>query len=208
MAEHGVDAPLDLIAKRAGLANATLYRHFPTRRELISAVLLDNLRRSDAVLAEASTRESGWAGLTEYLTWLFAEQLDNTAYMSALRAVPSGANEEVDRLRNRTLDALKTLITQAKAEGSMRADRWLEDVFLFLALNEHLARAGHRDPRVASRRLLELALDTLAVPHLAKPPVPQEPDTILALRQTLGHELAGLPTTDVEQDTDREARLP
>jgi AcrR family transcriptional regulator len=196
MAEQGLDAPLDLIAKRAGLANATLYRHFPTRRDLVSAVLLENLHRSDGALAEAKARESGWAGLSDYMTWLFAEQLDNSAYMSALRAVPAGVDEEVDRLRNRTLDALESLITRAKADGDMRADRWLEDVFLFLALNEHLAHADHRDPRAASRRLLELALDTLAAPHRATPAVPREPDTVLALRRSLGHELAGLPATD------------
>jgi AcrR family transcriptional regulator len=196
MAEHGIDVPLDLVAKRAGLANATLYRHFPARRDLISAVLLGNLRRSDGVLAQASAGVSGWAGLTEYVTWLFAEQMDNPAYMSALRAVPSGGNEEVDRLRNQTLRALEVLISRAKDEGNMRADRWIEDVFLFLALNEHLAQAGHRDPRAASQRLLELALDTLAAPHQAEPGVTQEPDTVLALRHSLGQELAGLPAAD------------
>jgi hypothetical protein len=124
---------------------------------------------------------------------LFGEQMDNPAYMSALRAVPDGVNEEVDRLRHQTLDALEALIARAKAEGDMRADRWLEDVFLFLALNEHLTHAGHRDPRMASRRLLELVLDTLAVPHPERVSVPEEPDTILSLRRSLGQDLAGLP---------------
>src|ERR1700749_563303 len=34
----GVTAPLDEIARRAGVGNATMYRHFPTRRELVIAV--------------------------------------------------------------------------------------------------------------------------------------------------------------------------
>jgi hypothetical protein len=36
--EHGVHAPLDEIARRARVGNATMYRHFPTRQELILAV--------------------------------------------------------------------------------------------------------------------------------------------------------------------------
>jgi len=38
-AEFGVDASLDEIARRAGVASGTLYRHFPTRLDLIEAVL-------------------------------------------------------------------------------------------------------------------------------------------------------------------------
>jgi hypothetical protein len=44
----------------------------------------------------------------------------------------------------------------------MRADRWIEDIFLALTLNETLASAGHRDLRSASLRFLELTLTSLA----------------------------------------------
>src|SRR5690242_8753984 len=47
--EHGADAPLDEIARRAGIGNATMYRHFPTRRELIIAVYADEV---DALCAQ------------------------------------------------------------------------------------------------------------------------------------------------------------
>jgi AcrR family transcriptional regulator len=42
-AEAGPEAPLDDIARRAGVGNATLYRHFPTRRDLLAAVYADEL---------------------------------------------------------------------------------------------------------------------------------------------------------------------
>ena len=41
--EQGLDAPLDVIARRAGVGNATLYRHFPTRAALVDAVFRDQL---------------------------------------------------------------------------------------------------------------------------------------------------------------------
>jgi Bacterial regulatory proteins, tetR family len=40
-AEYGVDASLDEIARRAEVASGTLYRHFPTRLDLIEAVLAE-----------------------------------------------------------------------------------------------------------------------------------------------------------------------
>lgn len=190
-AERGLDAPLDAIVKRAGLGNATLYRHFPHRRDLIVEVLLINLARSERVLTDAFESESGWDGFATYLEWLFTEQIENLAYMSALRAVPAGQNTDVDRLRDHTLAQLQELIRRAKTEGRFRADRWIEDVFLLLALNEQLAHAGHTDPASASQRFLELTLTSVA----NEPAVDLEspaPQTVLALRRTLGHELAGL----------------
>lgn len=47
-----------------------LYRHFPERRHLISAVPVRNLQRNEVALAEASANQCAWAGLTGYLTWL------------------------------------------------------------------------------------------------------------------------------------------
>lgn len=41
--ERGVDAPLDDIARRAGIGNATMYRHFPARRDLLVAVYADEV---------------------------------------------------------------------------------------------------------------------------------------------------------------------
>ncbi|RZJ87836.1 MAG: TetR/AcrR family transcriptional regulator, partial [Brevundimonas sp.] len=42
-AENGIDAPLDLIAERAGVGRATLYRNFPGRTEIALAVLMDDV---------------------------------------------------------------------------------------------------------------------------------------------------------------------
>ena len=54
--ERGLDAPLDEIAKRAGLGPGTLYRHFPNRDALVEAVYRDQVneltRRADELLAE------------------------------------------------------------------------------------------------------------------------------------------------------------
>ncbi len=192
-ASRGLEAPLDLIARRAGVGNATLYRHFPERRDLVVAILLHNLERLSRVLQEAQNEASAWDGLGTFLAWQFDEQIDNAGFLEAMRAIPAGAHEQVDHLRDRSLAALERLIARAKAEGAMRPDRWVEDVFLALALNETLAVTRHTDPRSASRRFLQLVLDSLAAEPTPPAAGARPPRTVLALRRTLGRELAGLP---------------
>ena len=62
-AEHGVDARLDEIARRAGVGTGTLYRHFPTREALVEAIFAERVGEFLA-LAEAGLAEpDAWAGL-------------------------------------------------------------------------------------------------------------------------------------------------
>lgn len=60
--ELGVAAPLDEIARRAGVGNATMYRHFPTRRELVIAVYAGEVSAlcelGQSLLADPSRRRA------------------------------------------------------------------------------------------------------------------------------------------------------
>lgn len=194
-AERGLDVPLDDIAKRSGLSNPTLYRHFPDRSSLITEVVLGYLERHEQALDDALGHDRGWAGLAQFLDWLFAQQVSELDHLAALRAIPAGQNAAVDTLRQHTLSAFAELIRRAKSEGDMRADRWAEDIYLFLFLNEQLARLADTPTPAASRRLLRLALDTLAADGTRPPADTQagEPEEIRVLHRTLGHDLAGLP---------------
>ncbi|MGN9918439.1 TetR/AcrR family transcriptional regulator [Micromonospora palomenae] len=193
-AEYGLDAPLDEIAKRAGLGNATLYRHFSDRRGLIIEVVLGSLSRHEHALTEALAEGDGWSGFTSFLKWLFTEQVNEVNHLAALRAIPAGENAEVDRLRHKTLSGFEELIARAKSEGTFRTDRWVEDIFLMLFLNEHLARLSETPQRAASQRFLELTLAAVSTPGADRIEQPShEPDNVLTLRHTLGHDLAGLP---------------
>lgn len=193
----GVDAPMDTIARHAGVSNATLYRHFPRRVDLVIEVLVLVLHRGKEALEEGRKRVDAWEGLTLYLNWLFTEQVQNQAYMSGLRAVPSGTNGQVDALRNTTVADLVDLINRAKTEGSFRRDRWVEDLFLLMALNEQMSRTGLQDVQTGSRRFLDLCLAALSSSDRVQAGELVEPETVLGLRRTLGHEIAGLPYADI-----------
>jgi len=53
VAERGAEVPMDEVAKRAGVGNATLYRHFPTRADLLVAVYADEIDRLARLGADA-----------------------------------------------------------------------------------------------------------------------------------------------------------
>jgi AcrR family transcriptional regulator len=62
--EVGTEAPLELIARRAGVGIATLYRHFPHRGALVRAVAVDAMSRTLAEARGALAEErDGFAAL-------------------------------------------------------------------------------------------------------------------------------------------------
>src|SRR3954454_12419473 len=69
-AERGLEAPLDEIARRAKVGNATLYRRFPSRGLLVAAVFEDALREVVAATERALAVEDPWAAFAEHLTFL------------------------------------------------------------------------------------------------------------------------------------------
>ncbi|AIJ14840.1 TetR/AcrR family transcriptional regulator [Streptomyces lividans] len=130
--EQGLDAALDVIARRAGVGNATLYRHFPTRAALVDAVFRDSLTGTMDAGERARKAPDAWAGLTGYLEVVFgalaADRGSNDLMTTHLRGVDS--LEAVHEHNRRTVD---TLLTRLRDDGTVRADVTTEDVLFGLA---------------------------------------------------------------------------
>ncbi|AXL89573.1 TetR family transcriptional regulator [Streptomyces sp. CB09001] len=130
--EQGLDAALDVIARRAGVGNATLYRHFPTRAALVDAVFRDSLTGTMDAGERARKAPDAWAGLAAYLEVVFgtlaADRGSNDLMTTHLRGVES--LEAVHEHNRRTVD---TLLTRLRDEGTVRADVTTEDVLFGLA---------------------------------------------------------------------------
>jgi AcrR family transcriptional regulator len=121
--DRGVEAPLDDIARRAGLGNATMYRHFPTRRELIIAVYSEEVAelcaRSDALLAEDPPGAALFGWLQDFIAHVAAKRElalsiadDRTGQRSAL----------FDRWHHSMHTAASALLTRAQSAGAVRSD--------------------------------------------------------------------------------------
>src|ERR1700756_4689413 len=67
MSEQGLDASLDEIARRAGVGNATLYRRFPTRRDLIVAVCEERMAEHVRAVDDALAEPDSWEALRYYI---------------------------------------------------------------------------------------------------------------------------------------------
>jgi AcrR family transcriptional regulator len=149
---HGASASLDDIARAAGVGNATLYRHFPTRADLIEAVYDQRIRQlCAAAAAQAEVREPATA-LREWLHALVAHITDSRVLADAFSAAYEGRAEieppQVAAWHSALFDAALPLLTAAQGAGAIRPDLTLMEL---MALTAAVARAG--DPAHAERFL-------------------------------------------------------
>ncbi|MFF6910810.1 TetR family transcriptional regulator [Streptomyces sp. NPDC012389] len=87
-AEHGLDAPLSGIARRAGVGQGVLYRHFPDRAAVANAVLEENVREVEQAAAAAGATLAGVLGV---LTWHLTE---SAAFIGLLHADRTGGRPD------------------------------------------------------------------------------------------------------------------
>jgi AcrR family transcriptional regulator len=184
-AERGLDVPLDEIARRAGVGNATLYRRFPTRCHLVAAVFTDALREivsaAERALAE---QEDAWDAFAGHLIFLCETQAANRGIADLLTSAVSGS-PELERLRGLAFDSLAVLIDRAKASGDLRADFRHEDVVLILMANAGLIDRTAPAPE-ASRRHLGYVLDGLRAPARSPAAPPPGQGQLLEAMRALG----------------------
>jgi AcrR family transcriptional regulator len=173
--ERGLDAPLDEIARRAELGNATLYRHFPTRCELVVAVYAETLREIVGACETALANPDPWAGFTAHVTFLCELQAKNLGLADLLTTRVAGS-AELEALQGLAHDGLEKIAARAIDAGSLSADFRPQDLVLLLMANAGLVRRTAAAAPTAWRRLLSYTLNGLAVSsaaHRAPAPAPE-----------------------------------
>ncbi|MFE1752402.1 TetR/AcrR family transcriptional regulator [Streptomyces anandii] len=169
-AEQGLDAPLDEIARRAGVGNATLYRHFPTRAALVDEVFRDALTETTAAGERARTAKDAWAGLTQYLRTVFAglaaDRGTNDLMTTNLEGVTS-----LTAIHAHNRETIDILLRRGQEQGTVRPDLTTEDVLLTLAALGRAVPALTTVAPDAWLRPLALLLDGLRT-GAAAPPLP------------------------------------
>ncbi|WP_405061566.1 TetR/AcrR family transcriptional regulator [Kribbella sp. NBC_01505] len=149
-AAKGVDASLEDIARRAGVGIGTLYRNFPTRQDLLTAVYFGEIEEL-CIAAEDVADLPPWEALT---TWLQRF----VAYVATKRAIWESLNRETDSFRE-ARDAMYAagtpLFERAQAAGEARTDVSFDDM---LRMVSGLTGAGFVDDAQRDR-VLHIALD-------------------------------------------------
>ncbi|MER7348236.1 TetR/AcrR family transcriptional regulator [Streptomyces aurantiacus] len=159
----GVEAPVRDIAAEAGVGTGTIYRHFPTRADLIIAVYRHQVEAcaeaGPALLASSPTPH---AALSRWID-LFVDFL---VTKHGLAAVLQSDNAGFSTLHAYFLDRLVPVCTQlleAAAEaGEIRADM---DALVLMRGVGNLCVGADSDPRYDARRLVELLITGLRLPQ-------------------------------------------
>ncbi|MFZ0089764.1 MAG: helix-turn-helix domain-containing protein, partial [Solirubrobacteraceae bacterium] len=120
-ADQGLEAPMSEVAEVAGAGVASVYRLFPSKRELLAALVARRLNRIAAAADDACRRDGDrWSALTEMLRTLVADQAADDFIGEAKAALAEHA--DVVASQARATEALERLLAAGRAEGRLRAD--------------------------------------------------------------------------------------
>jgi AcrR family transcriptional regulator len=157
------DASLNAIAKRAGVANATLYRHFPTREGLVLATYEHEVQRlvsaADLLLKEQAPVDA----LRSWVERLAGYAVTKHGLADALRkAATPGSDLSSTATYDSIVAALDRLLQANIAAGTLRPGLDADDVILALAGLWQLDPAG--DWRAQAERIYDIVLSGLQRP--------------------------------------------
>ncbi|MCY0950630.1 TetR/AcrR family transcriptional regulator [Streptomyces sp. H27-S2] len=130
--EQGLQAPLDVIARRAGVGNATLYRHFPTRAALVDAVFRDQLTGTTEAGERARAAADAWTGLNDYLQAVFGTLAADRGTNDLMTTHVEGI-EALDAVHAHNRETMELLLERGREEGAIRADVTTADILFALA---------------------------------------------------------------------------
>lgn len=174
-AELGVDAPLEEIARRAGVGIATLYRRFPTREALIEAIFESKAHEYVRAAEAGLEADDPWEGFRSYVERICAMQAEDRGFNDVLRMTFRTATG-LEACRDRAYAAAKELIDRAQAQGGLRADFVPGDiVWILMANGTFLEATGELAPD-AWRRYVALILDAVRAERATDPLPPPASD--------------------------------
>jgi AcrR family transcriptional regulator len=125
----GLDAPLDEIAREAGVAIGTLYNRFPSRGELVDAALGPLAERALELTARAAADEDPWRAFTSFLEDTCALFAQYPGYADVYRARIPGT-PVIAAAQQRLWELKKDIMARAQRAGVLRADVVMSDIVL------------------------------------------------------------------------------
>jgi AcrR family transcriptional regulator len=160
VSQAGAEVTMEDIARRACVAVGTLYRHFPAKDDLVSAIVDDSIEQI-AVLAEGALHAvTSGAPAGPELAALFRAIAERHVTDRALKAAAGRLDMDAELARaapgsavNRAAAAITTLLARAHAAGTVRADVTPADLVLLLG-----SVPGAEVPEDVRRRFVDIVI--------------------------------------------------
>ena len=174
-AARGVDASLERVAREAGVSIGTLYRHFPTRLDLLVAALGPRLQEFVDGAEKALKMDDPWEGFVAYLENLFAVQAGDRGFNDFLsRRFPG--NAETEQIHDVMCRQIEDVLARAQEAGKARPDITQADIVNLIWSNGRIIDATSAKAPTAWRRQLYLMLDAYRAERAHSIPEPPMTD--------------------------------
>ena len=161
MATEGLDAQMDDIARAAGVGVGTVYRHFPTKDDLIFALAEHRFRRLAEFATEALAEEDPGPAFERFLYRGAELQATDRSLSEVMRDRPDAMQSAAQEVG--LLELVRKLLSRAQAAGAVRPDAVAEDVPMLMC-GLGTSTPGCEGPFVTStswRRFLTIVVDGL-----------------------------------------------
>ncbi|HMJ34509.1 MAG TPA: helix-turn-helix domain-containing protein [Baekduia sp.] len=129
-ARDGLDAPLDAVAREAGVGRATQHRHFPTRESLVRGIFDDNIELLDKIVREVEDPADAYVVGVLATTQMMAH---DRGFVDVFQR-PGAEDDLKVEVGDKWLKALAEPLRQAQAAGRVRPDLRLEDSLLLIQM--------------------------------------------------------------------------
>jgi AcrR family transcriptional regulator len=157
---ESADVPMYEVARRAGVGQATLYRNFPDRRVLAAELIAAQIQQSEQLASEHAGDPDAFFVLLREI----AEAVGRFHGLSELARRDACVGSELERMRQRLAELMKTPLRDAKAAGTLRRDLTIDDVFMIVLMIRGAVDGaeGMGARAAAASRVLTLVLDGIA----------------------------------------------
>jgi AcrR family transcriptional regulator len=179
-AEDGVEASVADVAARAGVGTATIFRRFPTKSDLVAAMLEQELVALLSRAQVAAAADDPAAAIAEFFSAAVGGLIENRCFCEA-----SGgglyARPRMQELVGEVTVVVEEVLRRAREAGAIRADIVPEDIAFLVNAVGHAGLRLERTAPGAWRRYVEIVLAGLA-PH--GPELAQKPPTFQQLHDS------------------------
>jgi AcrR family transcriptional regulator len=162
MAEDGIEAQMDDIAREAGVGVGTVYRHFPTKQDLLQALTDDRFTGLADAAREALEDPDPWNGFCSFMRYSARVMAEDRALSEAMDQRPEMCREAAGKAE--LLKATPKLIERAQAAGELREDIVPDDIPSLICGLGRATRASEGGFAMGWERHIEIILAGVRAP--------------------------------------------